>query len=360
MDNRRLDSVQILRGFAALSVMLFHFRWNINLSYPNLGNQLFEWGAIGVDVFFIISGFVITISAKKLTPGLSAVGFFLKHRARRILPAYFIILLITFLLSGAMSTFHYPDKVSNLISAITFSPIDANHAPFYVDDGGVYGIRWTLNYEVLFYLVMTVCLISKYRWLLLFGVFSLSLIVLPMLAGQSPTLEVNGYQFNSAYLNLMTNPIIWMFLVGVVFGLIYPYTKNLNSQLRLAILIVAIAITGYCVVFTSSLNHGVTMSGWYLSILFIAVVLNDELITKFMPKCFITLGEISFSLYLIHTLMNGGIGKRFEDLGVADGIPRFVLSCVLSILLAFLSYRLIERPKGHKTTDFSKNKWSSN
>lgn len=345
MDDRRFDSIQILRGLAALSVMLFHFRWNINLSYPGLGDRMLGWGAIGVDLFFIISGFVITLSAKKLTPGLSAVGIFLKHRARRILPAYFIILLITFLLSGAMSTFHYPEKVSNLISAITFSPIDASHAPFYVNDSGVYGVRWTLNYEMLFYLVMAACLISKYRWVLLFGAFSLSLVVFPMLAGHAPTLAVSGYQFNSAYLNLITNPIIWMFLVGVTFGLVYPYTKKLNSHFRLAVLIVGIAVPIYCIIFSVSLNHGITMSGWYLSILFIAVVLNDKLVTKYMPKFFVTLGEISFSLYLIHTLMNGGIGNRFESLGISDGMPRFIISCVLSILLALVSYKLIERPK---------------
>lgn len=355
MKQDKLASVQALRGLAALAVMLFHFRWNINLSYPSLGDQLFGWGAVGVDVFFIISGFVITLSAKKLTPGLSAAGVFLKHRARRILPAYFIILLITFLLSGAMSTFHYPEKVSNLISAITFSPIDANHAPFYVDDSGFYGIRWTLNYEVLFYLVMAVCLISKYRWPLLFGMFSLSLVVLPMLSGHSPTLDVSGYQFNSAYLNLMTNPIIWMFLVGVAFGLVYPYTKNLNGQLRISILIVSIIVIGYCILFSPSWGHGMTMSGLYLSILFIAVVLNDELITKCIPSFFITLGEISFSLYLIHTLMNGGIGKRFEDIGVADGMPRFALSCVVSIVLAYFSYRFIERPVSRRKKETVKH-----
>ncbi|WP_337049832.1 acyltransferase [Serratia fonticola] len=344
MEKNKLASVQALRGLAALAVMLFHFRWNINLPYPNLGDRLFGWGAIGVDVFFIISGFVITLSATKLTPGLSAAGIFLKHRARRILPAYFIILLITFLLSGAMSTFHYPEKVSNFASALTFSPIDANNAPFYVNDGGVYGIRWTLNYEVFFYLAMAICLISKYRWPLLLGVFSLSLIVFPILAGQSPTLAVSGYQFNSAYLNLMTNPIIWQFLVGVGFGLIYPYAKHLNGHLRLATLLVAILVTVYSVLFTPSLGHGLTMSGWYLSILFIAVVLNDELITKYTPRFMITLGEISFSLYLIHTLMNGGIGNRFERIGVPDGLPRFVLSCAVSIGLAYLSYKFIERP----------------
>lgn len=344
MKNDKLASIQVLRGLAALAVMLFHFRWNINLSYPKLGDQLFGWGAIGVDMFFIISGFVITLSAKKLTPGLSAVGMFLKHRARRILPTYFIILLITFLLSGAMSTFHYPEKVSNFASALTFSPIDANNAPFYVDDGGVYGIRWTLNYEVFFYLAMAICLISKYRWPLLLGVFSLSLVVLPMLAGQSPTLAVSGYQFHSAYLNLMTNPIIWQFLVGVGFGLIYPYAKKLNSQLCLAMLAVAIVVTGYCILFTSSLGHGLMMSGWYLSILFIAVILNDELIAKYTPRFLVTFGEISFSLYLIHTLMNGGIGNRLEKLGVPDGTPRFIWSCVISIGLAYLSHRFIEKP----------------
>lgn len=344
MEKDKLASVQALRGLAALAVMLFHFRWNINLSYPNLGDKLFGWGAIGVDVFFLISGFVITLSAKRLTPGLSAAGVFLKHRVRRIFPAYFIILLISFLLSGAMSTFHYPEKVSNLISAITFSPIDPNHAPFYIDDSGFYGVRWTLNYEMLFYVAMAFCLLSRYRWFLLFGGFSLSLVVFPMLAGHSPTLDVSGYQFNSAYMNLITNPIIWMFLVGVAFGLIYPYTKNLNNHVRVIFLVVAMSIAVYCVLYTPLLNHGITMSGWYLSILFIAVVLNDKLITKFMPRFFVTLGEISFSLYLIHTLMNGGIGKRFEDIGVADGIPRFLLSCVFSIVLAYLSYVLIERP----------------
>lgn len=346
MGNKRFDSIQILRGLAALSVMLFHFRWNINISYPNLGDQLFGWGAIGVDVFFIISGFVITLSAKKLKPGLLSVGLFLKRRARRILPAYFIILLITFLFSGAMSTFHYPEKVNNLISAMTFSPQYADNAPFYLNDSGVYGVRWTLNYEVWFYLIMAFCLISKYRWLLLCAFLSLSLIVLPMVMRQSPILDVNGYNFNSPYLSLITNPIIWMFLIGIVFGLIYPYTKKLNEQFRILLLIVAMIITGYCVAFTPLLNHGIKMSGWYLSILFFAVVLNDNLITKYTPKFFVTLGEISFSLYLIHSLMNDGLGKRFDDIGVVDGLPRFILSCILSIALAYLSYKFIEKPTG--------------
>lgn len=348
MNNDKLHSVQALRGLAALSVMLFHFRWNINLYSPYLGDKLFGWGALGVDLFFLISGFVITLSVKKLTPGISTSFLFLKHRARRILPAYFIILLITFLLSGAMSTFHYPEKVNNLISALLFMPIDSQNAPFYVNDSGMYGVRWTLNYEVLFYITMAVCLISKYRWFLLFGIATLSLILIPLISGQTPTLSIIGYQFNSAYLNLATNPIIWLFLVGVALGLCQPYFKHINDNIRKIILLASFLLTVYCIAYTPYINHGMDMSGWYLSVFFFAVVINNDFLTKLIPRSFITLGEISFSLYLIHTLMNGGIGKRFEDLGISDGIPRFIASCLTSIALAYLSYRYIEIPINQK------------
>lgn len=343
MTRNNLSSIQALRGLAALSVMFFHFRWNIDLSYPGMGDKLFGWGAIGVDLFFIISGFVITLSASKLNPGLSSVTYFLKHRAKRILPAYFFILLVSFLLSGAMSTFHYPEKVNNLISALTFTPMFESNAPFYIEDDGFYGVRWTLNYEVIFYVVMAFCLITKYRWLMLFGIFSLSLVVAPIYTGQALTLSVSGYQFGTPFFNLITNPIILTFLMGVAFGLVYPYTKDLGAKSRIAILILSLLLVGFFELPTPSVGHGVMISGWYLFILFVAIVLNDESISKYIPRSLVTLGEISFSLYLIHSLMNNGIGNRLEKFGVADGIPRFALSCVLSIILAYLSWRFIER-----------------
>ncbi|QXN65102.1 acyltransferase family protein [Serratia fonticola] len=345
MASSKFNSIQALRGLAALAVMLFHFRWAINNASPGLGDKLFGWGAIGVDLFFIISGFVITLSASKLKPGIRSAVSFLKNRARRILPAYFFILLVTFVLSGAMSTFHYPEKVSNLISALTFTPMFDNNAPFYIEDNGFYGVRWTLNYEIIFYLVMALCLITKYRWLMLFGVFILSLVAAPLLTGQQLTLSVSGYQFGHPLLNLVTNPIILTFLMGVAFGLAYPHTQNISSKIRISILTLSIMLTGYCLLFTSLIGHGVMMSGWYLFILFAAIVLNDVIIAKYIPTSLVTLGEISFSLYLIHSLMNNGIGSRLEKMGVIDdGILRFVVSCAISIGLAYLSYRFIERP----------------
>lgn len=343
MTSSKFSSIQALRGLAALAVMLFHFRWAINNVSPGLGDTLFGWGAIGVDVFFIISGFVITLSAQKLKPGISSCLTFIKHRAIRILPVYFFILAITFALSGAMSLFHYPEKTENLISALLFMPINADHAPFYIDDSGMYGIRWTLNYEIFFYLVMAFSLISKYRWLTLILIFTALIFILPASSGFIPTLSVDGYQYHQAFFNMASNPIILLFIAGVFLGLSYPYTKRIPTSISKIFLVVCSVLTLYCIAFTSFVGHGIASSGWYLTLLVFALIINDVWIGKYIPKALIFLGEISFSLYLIHTLMNNGLGKRLESLGLSDGLLRFAVSCVLSITLAYLSWRFVER-----------------
>ncbi|MGP6486936.1 acyltransferase family protein [Duffyella gerundensis] len=351
MKPTMFKGVQALRGLAALSVMLFHFRWNLNIVNTGLGDRWFSWGATGVDLFFLISGFVITLSAQKSTPGLRGALDFLKHRARRILPAYYIILLITFFLSGAMSIFHYPDKVLNLISALTFQPVYSNNGPFYVDDSGMYGIRWTLNYEVYFYLIVGLLLILPFRGLTRWLYFSVTLIVVPLILVNSFTFSAVGYQTGIPQLNLITNPMIFLFIAGMFLGKAYPVISALNSKVMSLLLLASLAIMGTLFCHGEFINHGIMSSGWLYLIVLTCAIGAEKTIGKYIPHFLIRLGDISFSLYLIHTLMNTGIGKRFHGAGVEDGTARFVLSCVLSLLLAWLSWRFIEKPfllKGKK------------
>ncbi|WP_274596885.1 acyltransferase family protein [Erwinia amylovora] len=339
----KLVSVQVLRGLAALAVMFFHFRWNINLVSPSVGDALFGWGAIGVDLFFIVSGFVLVLSAKKLQPGWPAVVHFIKHRLVRILPVYYFILVVSFFLCGAMSNFHYEDKVINLMSALLFHPVLPEHAPFYVNDGGFYGVRWTLNYELAFYGLMSLCLFSQYRWYLLFAAFCFLQYVLPSLSGQHPSLSTQGYQFWSIYVQLLTNPLMLMFIPGVLLGLAYPYLNSIPTAVKRLMLIAAVGCSLYFIFISHRTWHGIDGSGWYLALLLLACVINDDLFEKYTPPFFILTGNASFSLYLIHGLMNDGIGKRFAKLGIEDGMPRFIASSVLSILLAVVSYRYLEK-----------------
>ena len=62
----RLNNLQILRGISALLVCCFHFREEINFEYLKLGDILFSRGSIGVPIFFVISGFIMTFTTKKI------------------------------------------------------------------------------------------------------------------------------------------------------------------------------------------------------------------------------------------------------------------------------------------------------
>lgn len=344
MNTQTFRGVQALRGIAALSVMLFHFRWNINAQIPGRGDALFGWGATGVDLFFLISGFVITLSAAKAPQGISGALNFLKKRALRILPAYYIILVISFFLTGAMSTFHYADKTENFISALTFMPILPDHAPFYVDDGGMFGVRWTLNYEVMFYLFISVALLFAKRWVWAGVLFAATLVVLPLTLGYQLTLQPAGYKVDSALLGLITNPMTWLFLTGMLIGLALPYLRWLSSSVMAVAAVCSLIAAAYFFSHGMYAGHGLLSSGWVYGLILLTFALSEDVIGRYVPNFLIRLGDISFSLYLIHTLMNNGLGKRFESFGIEDGCVRFVVSIALSCLLAWLSWRYIERP----------------
>ncbi len=218
----------------------------------------------------------------------------------------------------------------------------------------MYGIRWTLNYELFFYVLVSLCLFTTLRWQLLFCSIIFLLVVMPIINLQLPTLSVKGYHFNCIYLRLATNPIIWTFLTGVLIGLFYPYTKHFNNCIRKSFLILSVMITIYFFGYTPYIGHGMDMSGGVLSLLFLAIILNDNFLSKYIPNWLDVLGELSFSLYLVHTLMNESIGRRFNDFGISDGIPRFIASCIASIALAYLCYRYIDSPFAKKKTKIVK------
>lgn len=287
------DSIQAFRGLAALAMMFFHFRWLINNEFPNTWDYLFGWGAIGVDLFFIISGFVITLSAQKLDTGVSASLTFIKSRLKRIMPTYFIILLVVFILSSGMSIFHYSEKLANLVSALTFRPIYTSNAPFYINDSGVYGVRWTLNYEIYFYLFSSLCLLTKRPLLFLLSFFMTALGIIPVICGQQFSLSSEGYQFNNPYLNLLTNPISWMFISGVFIAKLVPLAQRLPAPLRVTYLACVTLYAVYSLFFLKQIGHGLLSSGLALILLMSGVVMNDTWLRRFTPRWLIFIGNIS-------------------------------------------------------------------
>lgn len=249
--NRKLESLQALRGVAALLVLLFHYRFYLrgdDESGTTIWDALFGWGIIGVDIFFIISGFIMVYTTQHYMQGCSSAKRFLLNRAIRIIPLYYFGLLVAFLFGGAMSTFHYPEKVQNLLSALTFTVYKTSVTPHYIDDGGMYNIRWTLNYEIYFYLAFALCLMMKHRILALICWGGLMTCVIPALAEFQPTLSVQGYDFQTPTIAFITNPLLLEFLIGVFAGYIYLQLKRRIVLVRLPLIssTVAIGLLKWC------------------------------------------------------------------------------------------------------------------
>lgn len=342
--NNRLDSLHTMRGLAAITVMLFHFSWIIDSAYDGLGNSLMKYGYLGVDIFFIISGFVIFMSSSKANSNLNGCFVFVKHRLKRLLPAYYFWLLVAFLTGGAMSTFHYPDKIENLISAVTMTPVTSQNGPLYLNNENMYGIRWSLIYEMYFYLLVTFSLLVKNRTFALTLIIISMVLVVPVVIGLSPTLSDTGIASSHKYLNLATNPIIILFLYGVIFQKLYKHVTVLSVLARRIFGMIFLIISLAGIYFEQHVTHGPLSGGLYMLLFFVALTINEDLFKNKTPKLLLFFGDISYSLYLIHTLMNTGLDKRLTEIGLPNGWFKLALYCLISIVLAYASYHFIERP----------------
>ncbi|WP_284958534.1 acyltransferase family protein [Enterobacter cloacae] len=346
----RLDSLHTMRGLAAITVMFFHFSWILDSAYGGLGNNLMKYGYLGVDIFFIISGFVISMSSSKASSNLNGCFSFMKHRLMRLFPAYYFWLLVAFLTGGAMSTFHYPDKVDNLISAFTMTPVTSQNGPLYLNNESMYGVRWSLIYEMYFYLLVTFSLFVKNRAFALSLIITAMVLVVPVVAGLSPTLNDVGIESGNKFLNMATNPIILLFLYGVIFQKGYRHAMQLPAILRRTLGLCLLITSIVCIQFAQNVTHSPISGGLYMLFIFIAATINEDLFKNKTPKLILFFGDISYSLYLIHTLMNSGLDKRFTEIGLPNGWFKFALYCLISILLACASYTFIEKPFFKKNT----------
>jgi exopolysaccharide production protein ExoZ len=189
----KLWSIQYLRFIAAFGVILFHSCGAT--PYP------FALGAIGVDLFFVISGFVMwhVVAAKPQTP-----GHFLSRRIRRIVPLYWTaIALVVFLVHVfGVRTLGATDKAVPVIKSLLFIPYFNSNGTM----GPVVSPGWTLNYEMFFYAVFGASLFisAKYRFWLLAIIF-----LILWWCGQN-------YAFDNPLLSTYLNPICMEFWFGVV------------------------------------------------------------------------------------------------------------------------------------------------
>lgn len=341
-NNKILNSIQILRGLAALSVVLYHYSFRLVPDGGDVSDRVFSWGGVGVDLFFVISGFIMILVTHHYKPGFASSTRFIINRLSRILPVYYVILFFAFITGGAMSTFHYTDKTMNLISALTFLPYMHETAPMYIQSNGMFNIRWTLSFELYFYLIFSICLLFRNKLIPLIIWFLAPVLLCPLITGDF-TLHAGGYNLNNIFLEFLSNPIILEFGFGVIAGLLYKYF--LKRGIRINILIPLIVTTG--IVFGIH-QMILPMYNIFTGIAFSFLVLTLSLSERFFKSTLFTpliyLGNISFSLYLLHSPLGSFVTNKVEVFfpGIMHSVPGLIFTLLTAVIASHFSYKHLE------------------
>jgi len=352
-STEQLKALQALRGVAASCVVLMHFKeWMAGFA-PGLA-AVAQYGYVGVDIFFLISGFIIfhTTAAPRSRP---AGPFLIRRLCRVVLPAWVAM--------GLLVLIKAPYLI-DLVRGLAFLPRETGHPPYF--GYGFLIVAWTLSYELIFYTLFALTLAlpwSRERrgwscaaWLLLVmlagqaaaGHFTLdATTTLPV--GRATTVE----QFSLwPLLTMASSPMLVEFVVGL--GLAAAYSSRGRAQLaawRFAAVPAGLGLAALGLVWPGVDGHGPTRAGVFaFGCMLLTLGLQARLDAGGLPtprralSGFAWLGGCSYSLYLFHPLVKAAlqpVASQRSGTSLALLTAGALLCCVL---VAALMHRWVELP----------------
>jgi len=337
-----------LRAIAVGAVILYHAQITI------FGHQPFKGGFIGVDIFFVISGYLITsiILKELVTTGTFSFKHFYERRVRRILPALLFVMLVS--LPFAWMYF-LPSNFIDFSKSILYSLGFSSNFYFHYS-GQAYGATdgllkpflhtWSLSVEEQYYILFPIVLLITFKYFrkylihtLIFGfIISLGL--------------ADWGSRNHPYFNFYVLPTRgWELLAGSILAY-FEINNGHRSKHKLFNLIlptIGLLLIGHSILFfndkmfhpsfyTLSPIIGVCLIIWFSN--------KNELITKILStKLFVGIGLISYSLYLWHYPIFAF--ARITDFTQGSSLNKLLLGIII-IILPTLSYYFVERPARNK------------
>ncbi|SON55727.1 glucans biosynthesis protein [Hartmannibacter diazotrophicus] len=326
--SRQLVSIQILRAFAALMVVIFHV--TDNAFSQSLGTvPVFMIGNAGVDIFFVISGFVMYLSTR--SPTITPARFW-EARIVRIVPLYYLatltFLAVVLLLDRLPADFSAFEIVLSGLFIPFRNSLNGQEVP-------LLGVGWTLNYEAMFYLVVGLAIAIAPLQRKMQIVFIASVLCV---------LVVGRFLFEptGAVGIRMTSPILLEFLSGMMLGVIESRRPRRQIVLGAAMIAAGVAL----MVFLDSRAGTMPRTiGYGLPAVLIVqgFILCEGLMRHRSLRLLRWFGDASYSIYLVHGIVIYAIVSPFSAY-----LPRSEASCVVLFVLAcgagLLCYEYVEQP----------------
>ena len=331
------NDIQFLRAISVLAVIIYH----LNISVYNF--QLFKGGFLGVDIFFVISGYLISkILFEKINQKNFKIRNFINKRLRRLFP---LIILLNFVVLFLCYTFYDPllsNKLTKEIISSSFFVSNIfywyNHT-FYESNLSLYMPllhTWSLGVELQFYILSIfifffVFSIKKNQIILLLTIFIISFFLSLYLTIHHP-----NFSFYSIFSRL------WEFLIGSIIFLKYNFICNFLKNKKKLVNLFLLTIILFLLFFENKNTHPyiLTLIFCILSGLIICSPENSFVKKLSNYKFFFIIGGISFSLYIWHNLAFSTYRILFSN----QNIFAWFIIVLIVFIISFLSFKFIETP----------------
>jgi peptidoglycan/LPS O-acetylase OafA/YrhL len=333
---RALPALQALRAAAALAVAVLHITQQAGAVTGHPGEPAYGWlrplpWDAGVDVFFVISGFVMVWSSARAFARPGAARTFLARRIARIVPLYWA--LTSALVLGALLR---PSLLSEGLDG-AWSYVAASYAflPVRRPDGfiqPVFRLGWTLNYEMLFYAIFAAFMFLPARR------------AIPAIVAAIVALAATGRVLapGAAAPAFWTDPIVLEFAYGVLLGTAALAGARMPRAARAGLAALALAML--------ALSDHATLPrplAWGIPAALLVAAATFGASTSRSPamRAAVLLGDASYALYLVHPFPMRAVFVLLPPAPTPLGVLAYVALCTaLSIALALALHRWLEVP----------------
>ncbi len=342
----KLDFLQLFRAFAALAVAAAHIAKEVMAIPAFAANPVLYQilsGTFGVDVFFVISGFIMIYTTRNVAGGKDDALSFLSRRIFRIVPTYWfytsLFLAIVLLQPEVLN--RSAVGLAQIIGSYFFIPMprpsDGVIAPILV-------LGWTLNYEMYFYAIFAVFLIFPRRWLLSYlSVFLISTVILGLFIDRN--FLMFWYWSRSNVLE---------FLFGALLAHLFLKGVQISILSSLILLLIAILIWQFSYTILGHDIEDPAYRGILWGVPAVLMVgafslnpfLREWVSSGIISKPLLAIGDSSYSLYLSHMFVVRALTLMLPISLFGNAYPFIFMSIALAAcaLFGWASYRWIELP----------------
>lgn len=322
----RIVGLDVLRGLAASSVLVYHYTSNYQRVYHHRAAPLFSLpqGALGVELFFLISGFVIFMTLERARRPMD----FVRSRFFRLFPAYWAAICLTFVVLRLLPLIGRTPTLPRML-------INLSMVQELLGVGNVDPVYWTLQLELCFYTIMLVLFCTRQLRYVEFYLLGLMLLNVARSRWMPPGSAMLKHHHLGQIIDIIKTVLIldyaYAFLIGIM---IYRFVRERRAWY--------LAVIGLCIAYIMQDGQRIDVIATIIFTLLVAAAAMRMLdVIAIKPVLF--LGTISYSLYLTHQNIGYTILIRLEHAGWNVNLAILVTATIALLVATGLTF-LVEQP----------------